>query len=74
MKPIRGHVPRDVFLEDDNHGTVPVGPDCLRRVAKAGFLGVRSGQGLGPRVFFERAMAQDYAQSLLLRSQESSAF
>jgi hypothetical protein len=35
---------------------------------------VRSGQGLGPRVFFERAMAQDYAQSLLLRSQESSAF
>jgi hypothetical protein len=71
LKPIRGEARRDVFLEDDNHGTVPVGPDCLHRVARAGYDGVRSGQGLGPRVFFERAMAEDYASSSASRPQEA---
>lgn len=69
LKPIRGEVRRDVFLEDDNHGTVPVGPDCFHRVVQAGYNGLRSGQGLGPRVFFERAMAEDYAQSSAGRPQ-----
>lgn len=43
---------REVYLEDDGHKTVYVGPTCFRKVEKAGNAGLVSGKGRGPRVFF----------------------
>lgn len=50
-----------VYLEDDSHFAVHVGLDCYSRVVKAGYDGVRSGKGRGPRVFVTRHMAEAYA-------------
>jgi len=50
---------REVYLEDDGHKAVYVGPTCFQRVEKAGSAGVISGKGRGPRVFstFNQAAA-----------------
>jgi len=41
---------REVYLEDDGHKAVYVGPDCFKKVERAGSAGLQS-RG-GPRVFF----------------------
>lgn len=42
---------REVYLEDDGHKTVYVGPTCFKKVERAGSMGVQA-KGGGPRVFF----------------------
>jgi len=59
----------DVFLQDDNHAIVCVGPNCYERVVKSGYDGVRSGKGRGPLVFVTRRMAEAYA--IRARGEES---
>lgn len=55
---------REVYLEDDGHRTVYVGPSCFKKVEKAGSAGLVSGKGRGPRVFFTFAQAAAYAGQL----------
>jgi hypothetical protein len=64
QKPLRTGRVYEVVLEDDDHRHVMVGPDCFKRVAKAGADGARSGHGLGPMVFATTAMAQAYAKKI----------
>lgn len=52
---------REVFLEDDGHKVVYVGPKCLKKVEKAGTDGLVAGRGIGPRVFFTFEQAEAYA-------------
>lgn len=54
---------REVFLEDDGHKTVYVGPTCFKKVEQAGSAGVVSGKGIGPRVFFTFDQAAAYAKA-----------
>jgi hypothetical protein len=42
---------REVYLEDDGHKTVYVGPTCFKKIEQAGGAGLQSWGG-GPRVFF----------------------
>lgn len=51
---------REVFLQDDDHKVVYVGPTCLQKVKKAGAEGVLCG-GIGPRVFYTYDQAAAYA-------------
>ena len=53
----------NAYLEDDDHRAVPVGNDCLRRVIRAGYDGLRSSKDRGPLVFIERRMAEAYARA-----------
>jgi hypothetical protein len=55
---------REVYLEDDGHKTVYVGPTCFKKVKKAGAGGLVSGKGHGPRVFFTFDQAAAYADQL----------
>jgi hypothetical protein len=52
---------REVYLEDDGHKTVYVGPTCFKKVEKAGSAGLVSGRGRGPRVFFTFDQARAHA-------------
>jgi hypothetical protein len=52
---------REVYLEDDGHKVVYVGPTCFKHVERAGAEGVQSGRGRGPRVFFTFDQAAAYA-------------
>jgi|SRR6185295_8677805 len=52
---------REVYLEDDGHKTVYVGPTCFKKVERAGDAGLASGRGRGPRVFFTFDQAARYA-------------
>lgn len=54
---------REVFLEDDSHRTVYVGPTCFKKVERAGSAGVLAGKGFGPRVFFTFDQAAAYAKA-----------
>lgn len=52
---------REVYLEDDGHKTVYVGPTCFKKLKKAGDAGMLSGKGHGPRVFYTFDQAVKYA-------------
>jgi hypothetical protein len=52
---------REVYLEDDGHKVVYVGPVCFKRVEQAGAAGLVSGKGRGPRVFFTYDQAAAFA-------------
>lgn len=55
---------REVYLEDDGHKTVYVGPTCFKKVEKAGKAGLVSGKGRGPRVFFTFEQAAAYGPTV----------
>lgn len=57
---------REVFLEDDSHQTVYVGPTCFKKVERAGSAGVQSKNG-GPRVFFTYEQAAKFASDAKTR-------
>lgn len=50
----------NVFLQDDDHRQVSVGPDCYSKVIKAGYEGHAPRRG-GPRLFLTLDRAQRYA-------------
>lgn len=50
----------DVFLQDDGHRSVMVGPECFTRVLKAGPAGYAPPRG-GPRLFIEKRFAEAFA-------------
>lgn len=54
-----------VYLEDDDHRTVYVGPTCFKKVERAGDDGILAGKGFGPRVFstYEQAAAYTKGKS-----------
>lgn len=52
---------REVFLEDDGHKVVYVGPVCFKKVEAAGASGLPTGRGRGPRVFFTCEQARAFA-------------
>ena len=57
--------PREVYLEDDGHRAVFVGPDCFRKVHSAPADGYRPPRG-GPRLFATAQLARAYANKLAL--------
>lgn len=46
----KGEAPPQAVLADDDGRSVPVGPDCLRRIVRAGAQGYVPPRG-GPRLF-----------------------
>ena len=52
-----------VYLEDDDHRGVKVGPDCFRHVHRAGVAGYKP-RGGGPRLFATEKFARTHAQNL----------
>ena len=66
-KALKANIGESAFLEDDDHRAVPVGRDCLRRVIRAGYDGLPSGNShgrRGPLVFAERRWAEAYARRI----------
>jgi hypothetical protein len=53
---------QDVFLPDDDHRTVLVGPECFRHVVRAAAVGYQPPRG-GPRLFIEKRYAERYADN-----------
>jgi hypothetical protein len=54
---------REVYLEDDGHKTVYVGPTCFKKVERAGAKGLMAGKGMGPLVFHTFEQAFNYARA-----------
>lgn len=54
---------QDVFLLDDDHRAVLVGPECFRKVVASGWLGYQPMRG-GPRLFIEKRYAVEYARGI----------
>lgn len=53
----------EAFLEDDDNRGVMTGPECAKRIRKAGAEGFAPTNG-GPRLFWEPADAKAYAKKL----------
>ena len=62
---LRPGPPREVYLEDDDHRAVFVGPDCFRQVQAAPADGYRPPRG-GPRLFATAELARAYENKLAL--------
>lgn len=54
---------QDVFLSDDGHRSVLVGPECFRKIVEAAAAGHQPARG-GSRLFLQRKDARVYAARL----------
>ena len=62
---LRPGPPREVYLEDDGHRAVFVGPDCFRKAHSAPADGYRPPR-CGPRLFATAELARAYAYKFAL--------